>query len=334
MLRSSRPDPQASSLEDRAAATRRSPCRRTGARRGRRAPSRSGGSCARARCLAHRQSRGVERGGREEQREVGERVVEEDLRSRAREVTPQQEREREEHDAERSCGDGVERAEPEADDERERDQHDRVEDDLPRRLAVAAHDREHRHACSGVRVLDHHGQRPEVRGRPEEHDEEQPERRKREAARRRRVADERRYGARGPADDDVLRRRALEPARVDDDVEERCRRARARAVRRLTAEARSTNESAERTSPNSSACAGETRPDATGRLLGPAPHEDVDVAVEDVVQRRRRRRMRARGRASSTTKRPRGGTPCAPTNIPAAPVMRSSDMMRGFVSVR
>ena len=33
------------------------------------------------------------------------------------------------------------------------------------------------------------------------------------------------------------------------------------------------------------------------------------------------------------TKSPSGGTPWAPTNIPAAPVTSSSDMIRGFVSV-
>src|SRR6266540_4024131 len=60
----------------------------------------------------------------------------------------------------------------------------------------------------------------EVRRRPEEDDQEQEQRRQRQAPRHGRPADERRHRAGRAADNDVLRRRALEPARVDEHVEE------------------------------------------------------------------------------------------------------------------
>ena len=59
-----------------------------------------------------------------------------------------------------------------------------------------------------------------MRGRPEEHDCEEDEGGQRQVPGRRRPADERRDRACSSADDDVLRRRAFEEARVDEDVEE------------------------------------------------------------------------------------------------------------------
>ena len=59
-----------------------------------------------------------------------------------------------------------------------------------------------------------------MRRRPDEDDREQHEGLERDRARHGGLADHRREGARGAADDDVLRRRALQPHRVDDDVEE------------------------------------------------------------------------------------------------------------------
>ena len=58
-------------------------------------------------------------------------------------------------------------------------------------------------------------------------------------------------------------------------------------MRTFTADARSANEIAESRIPNSSACSGVTRPDATGRFFGAAAHQRVDVAVEHVVESRR-----------------------------------------------
>ena len=49
----------------------------------------------------------------------------------------------------------------------------RVEDDLPRRLALAAHDRQHRHARRLVVAPDQQRERPEVRRRPDEDDQEE-----------------------------------------------------------------------------------------------------------------------------------------------------------------
>ena len=163
---------------------------------------------------------------------------------------------------------------------------ERVEDDLTRGLAVAAHDREHRHAGRRVRVLDHQRERPEVRRRPQEHDEEEPERRKRERSGRRRVADERRHRPGGAADDDVLRRRALEPAGVDEDVEEvpdereYGRQHVDRGGEERERERREQDPELERL----------LRRHAAGRdraLLRAAAHEHVDVAVEHVVERGR-----------------------------------------------
>ena len=122
-----------------------------------------------------------------------------------------------------------------------------------------------------------------MRRRPVEDDQEEEERRQREVARRSGPADERRHRAGGPADDDVLRGRALELARVDEHVEEFPASA-SSAARTLTKLASTTKESAESARPNSSARAGATRPEATGRRSVRVRMWTVDVAVEHVVQ--------------------------------------------------
>src|SRR5262249_3279637 len=63
-------------------------------------------------------------------------------------------------------------------------------------------------------------QRPEMWRRPEEDDEEEETRLDRDAAGRRHPADDGRKGARSAADNDVLRRRSLEPCRIDSNVKE------------------------------------------------------------------------------------------------------------------
>ena len=93
------------------------------------------------------------------------------------------------------------------------------------------------------------------------------------------------------------------------------------------------NEIAESRIPNSTACSGVTRPAATGRV-------SVRLPMRTSMSRSRTWfSADAPPQASAspsmvTTKSPSGGTPCAPTNMPAAPVSRRRDMIRGFVSVR
>jgi hypothetical protein len=82
-------------------------------------------------------------------------------------------------------------------------------------------------------------------------------------ARRGGPADHRREGASGAADDDVLRRRALEPHRVDDGVEEDRERQQA-AASGVAASAISMTESADMMRPNDSASVGAMRPAGTG----------------------------------------------------------------------
>ena len=102
--------------------------------------------------------------------------------------------------------------------DRHREEEDRVEDDLEAGLVLAADDGHHRDAGLRVLVLHEQRQRPEVGRRPEEHDREQQDRRPADGPAHGGPADERRHRARRAADHDVLRRAALEPDRVDEDV--------------------------------------------------------------------------------------------------------------------
>ena len=92
------------------------------------------------------------------------------------------------------------------------------------------------------------------------------------------------------------------------------------------------NENAISASPNSSACGADTRPAATGRFSVRFPistsmsRSSMWLSALAPPQASARPVMVA-------TKRPSGGTPSAPTNIPPAPVSRSSVMIRGLVSV-
>ena len=74
------------------------------------------------------------------------------------------------------------------------------------------------YAHLGVFILARDRQRPEMRRRPHEHDEEQQQRVRVDGVRDRGPAEHGRRGAGGAADDDVLRRRALEPHGVDHGV--------------------------------------------------------------------------------------------------------------------
>ena len=172
--------------------------------------------------------------------------------------------------AEERCGDRVDGAEPPADEHGDDDEHDRVEQDLPRRLAIAACPGQHRHVRRCVVLLEHQRQGPEMRRRPEEHDQEQPERRQRKRPGGGRVADERRYRSRGAADHDVPVGRPLEVAGVHDDVEEAADEGEHR--RQHVDRGREEGErEPHQATPNSSARGAGTRPDATGRAAVRSP---------------------------------------------------------------
>ncbi|MPL91570.1 hypothetical protein SDC9_37645 [bioreactor metagenome] len=103
---------------------------------------------------------------------------------------------------------------------RGRDQQQGIAEDMVARDAPAMRLGQHRDAGAAVVRLDEERQRPEMRRRPHEDQREHQKAFKRDAARRHRPADHRREGPGGAADHDVLRRRALQPDRVDHHVEE------------------------------------------------------------------------------------------------------------------
>src|SRR5947209_8695083 len=78
---------------------------------------------------------------------------------------------------------------------------------------------QHRHAGARVIVGAVKRERPEMRRRPEKHDQDENERGETKRSRRRGPADRRRERAGKPADDDVLRRAALQPEGVHKNIE-------------------------------------------------------------------------------------------------------------------
>ena len=99
----------------------------------------------------------------------------------------------------------------------------------------------------------------------------------------------------------------------------------------LTVLASSTNESAESASPNSSARLGETRPDATGRRFVRSPISGSMSRSSTWFSALAPPHARASPTVAATaTVVP--GQPRAPAIIPQKPVIRRSDMIRGFVS--
>ena len=194
---------------------------------------------------------------------------------------------RDEGGAEADGEDRVDRAEePEDDrDQGQRGEQEGVEDDLAARLDLAVDHRHHRHPDARVLVLHEQAERPEVRRRPVEDDREEVERGGGDGARHGRPADQRRNRAGRAADDDVLRRAALEPERVDDRVPEEpgqreaggehvdggCeQRKRGRLKREGVEQGRSRRD-----------------PPGRHRPRGRAAHRGVDVAVVPVVERAR-----------------------------------------------
>jgi hypothetical protein len=104
------------------------------------------------------------------------------------------------------------------------------------------------------------------------------------------------------------------------------------AVSAFTVLARRTNESAESASPNSSPRAAGTRPAAIGRFSVRLPISRSMSRSSTWFRALAPPQASARP-TSAAAKVSSGGTPPAPTNVPAAPVTRRSDMIRGFVSV-
>jgi hypothetical protein len=82
----------------------------------------------------------------------------------------------------------------------------------------AVRDGQHRNADLGVFIFTRDGQRPEMRRRPDEHDQEQQQRVGIDAVGHGDPAEHRRRRTGRTTDHDVLRRRALEPHGVDDGV--------------------------------------------------------------------------------------------------------------------
>ncbi len=123
-----------------------------------------------------------------------------------------------------------------------------------------------------------------MRRRPEEDDQEEQQRRQRQRAGRGRPADDRRNRPGRAADDDVLRRRALQPAGVDEDVEraadERHHRGEQVDPAREHDERERQQREPELERPRGSDATRGDRP-----RLRPLAHELVDVRVEHVVQR-------------------------------------------------
>ena len=124
-----------------------------------------------------------------------------------------------------------------------------------------------------------------MRRRPEEDDQEQEQRRQAQVARRRRPADERRDRAGGAADHDVLRRRPLQPARVDEHVEEA---ADEREHRGQHVHERGQQHERERHQREAELDGALGRDALLGdRAVSRAAHQPVEIAVEHVVERAR-----------------------------------------------
>ena len=101
-----------------------------------------------------------------------------------------------------------------------RRQRQRIDQDLLAGFTCAGGHGQHGHASLGVILMRPKRQRPEMRRRPDEDDGKKNDRHQRDVARHRGPADQRRKGARGTADDDVLGRAALQPHRVNHHIKQ------------------------------------------------------------------------------------------------------------------
>ena len=175
--------------------------------------------------------------------------------------------------------------------QRGRQQRPAVQHDLQAGVALAVGDRQHRHAGLGVLVDAAQRQRPEVRRRPHEDDQEQQQRLEVDRAGHRGPAQHRRHGARGAADDDVLRGARLEREGVDEGVadEGRERQQRRQGVGVQLQQRQAGGQQRQGKS------GGGREADAAGRgrAAGGALHAAVDVPLEQAVGDRRAQRGEA-----------------------------------------
>ena len=101
-----------------------------------------------------------------------------------------------------------------------RRQRQRIDQDLFAGFARAGGHGQHGYAGLGVILMRPKRQRPEMRRRPDEDDGEKNNRHQRDVARHRGPADQRRKGARGTANNDILGRTALQPHGVNHHIEQ------------------------------------------------------------------------------------------------------------------
>ena len=181
---------------------------------GRRTPRSSGGRCTMtSRIYCEREQAEVADGQVEQPHRA--RVVAGDTRRRSRCTS------RRKSAPSTAAEHGVDPAHPADRHEGERAGHHRprVPHHVHRDTAGRGDHGEHRDAGGRVVVPELHGQRPEVRRRPEEDHEEEQDGRPGDGPGHGRVADQHRHAAGGPAPHDVLRGPPLEPEGVAEDVE-------------------------------------------------------------------------------------------------------------------
>ena len=152
--------------------------------------------------------------------------------------------------------------------------------------ALARHVRQHRHANRFVVPHLEERERPEMRRRPEENDEEKNSAFDRDGIGHAGPADHRRESTGRATDDDVLRRRALQPHCVDDGVEEDGE-GENEGRQPIDRETEDRHREAGEHEAEGQSLLGQ---DAAGRdrALGGAAHDGVDIGVIPHVERTRR----------------------------------------------
>ena len=147
-----------------------------------------------------------------------------------------------------------------------------------------------------------------------------------------RPARERRDRSRGAADDDVLRRRALQPDGVDEHVEEAAGE-RQRRSQQVVEHGQGRERERRQREPEGDRTRWSDPPGGDRPRRRAWPHQLIDVAVEHVVEGAG---APARERAADDERRERrsAGDPPAAATIAQTEVSTSSDMIRGLVSVK
>ena len=124
-----------------------------------------------------------------------------------------------------------------------------------------------------------------MRRRPREHDQKQQQRMRIDGVRHRRPTENRRRRARRPADDDVLRRRAFQPARIDQCIADQ-REERQHGGQRIHGEPQHEHRAHGQ---HGSEADGMAMLHVAGRqrTMARARHLKIDALIQDVVERRR-----------------------------------------------